>query len=324
MTTPIDPSALYGDTGSSSGCGMMSFLTAADAMHHLHARHLLFSQSNLVSDDQPGHLNAQIQDTNLINPWGVAFSPNSPFWVSNNHTGTSTLYSVDPATDTTTAVPLVVTIAPPAGGTGPASPTGIVFNDDQSGFLVNGTPASFIFATEGGTISAWAGGTTSTLEVDNSADPAHGDDTVPPDEGIGAVYKGLAIGTANGTTLLYTTNFRHGTVDVFNDRDQHFPAGACCVALGSSRSTSEIASVHLAKMVWNPECSARNWGWRDRDYRWSERVYPVKEIAVNKILQTDLTGQEAVLESSGHKFEVSRGINRTNQIQGRPQNCLGI
>jgi uncharacterized protein (TIGR03118 family) len=220
MTTPIDPSALYGDTDSSSGCGMMSFLTAADAMHHLHARHLLFSQSNLVSDDQPGHLNAQIQDTNLINPWGVAFSPNSPFWVSNNHTGTSTLYSVDPATDTTTAVPLVVTIAPPAGGTGPASPTGIVFNDDQSGFLVNGTPASFIFATEDGTISAWAGGSTSTLEVDNSADPAHGDDTVPPDEGIGAVYKGLAIGTDNGTTLLYATNFRHGTVDVFNDQFQ--------------------------------------------------------------------------------------------------------
>jgi hypothetical protein len=98
---------------------MISFLTAADAMHHLHARHLLFSQSNLVSDDQPGHLNAQIQDTNLINPWGVAFSPNGPFWVNNNHTGTSTLYSVDPATDTTTAAPLVVTIAPPAGGTGP-------------------------------------------------------------------------------------------------------------------------------------------------------------------------------------------------------------
>jgi hypothetical protein len=32
-----------------------------------------FSQSNLVSDDQPGHLNASIQDPNLINPWGVAF-----------------------------------------------------------------------------------------------------------------------------------------------------------------------------------------------------------------------------------------------------------
>jgi hypothetical protein len=59
---------------------MMSFLTAADAMHRVHARHLLFNQSNLVSDDQPGRLNAQIQDTILINLWGVAFSPNGPLW----------------------------------------------------------------------------------------------------------------------------------------------------------------------------------------------------------------------------------------------------
>ena len=40
-------------------------------------------------------------------------------------------------------------------------------------------------------------------------------------EGIGAVYKGLAMGTQkDGTTLLYATNFRHGTVDVFNDQWQ--------------------------------------------------------------------------------------------------------
>ena len=76
--------------------------------------------------------------------------------------------------------------------------------------------------TEDGTISAWNGGTTTTLEVDNSNNPAHGDDSLPPQdqtEGIGAVYKGLAIGTQNnGTTLLYATNFRHGPVDVFNDQ----------------------------------------------------------------------------------------------------------
>ena len=60
-----------------------------------------------------------------------------------------------------------------------------------------------------------------TLEVDNSANPAHGDPSLPPDEGVGAVYKGLAIGTQkNGTTLLYAANFRHGTVDVFNSQWQ--------------------------------------------------------------------------------------------------------
>ena len=78
--------------------------------------------------------------------------------------------------------------------------------------------------TEDGTISAWNGGASTTLEVDNSANPAHGDGSLPPQdqtEGIGAVYKGLAIGTQkNGTTLLYATNFRHGTVDVFNGQWQ--------------------------------------------------------------------------------------------------------
>jgi hypothetical protein len=49
-----------------------------------HAQQQLFSQDNLVSDDQPGHLNAQVQDPNLINPWGVAFGPNGDFWVNNN------------------------------------------------------------------------------------------------------------------------------------------------------------------------------------------------------------------------------------------------
>jgi uncharacterized protein (TIGR03118 family) len=203
-----------------------AFLSPAEASyrqtvlrHHHHNQ--LFSQDNLVSDDQPGHLNAQLQDPDLINPWGVAFSPKSDFWVNNNATGTATVYHVDPTTNTTTASTLVVTIAPPAGGTGPAAPTGIVFNTDSSGFMVNGTPASFIMDTEDGTISAWAGGTETTLEVDNSNNAAAGDNTVNPAEGIGAVYKGLAIATdSGGTTRLYAANFRHGTVDVFNDQFQ--------------------------------------------------------------------------------------------------------
>ena len=96
-----------------------------------------------------------------------------------------------------------------------------MFNNDQQGFLLNGSRRTFIFSTEDGTISAWNGGTQTTLEVDNSSDPAHGNSTVPPDEGVGAVYKGLAIGTDDGgQTLLYASNFRHGTVDVFNDQWQ--------------------------------------------------------------------------------------------------------
>jgi len=208
----------------------------SDAFSQKASKRREFSQSNLVSDDQPGHLNASIQDPNLINPWGVAFSPTGPFWVNNNHTGTATIYDVDPKTNAITAAPLIVTIAPPQAvpDVTTASPTGIVFNSDQNGFMLDGKPATFIMDTEDGTISAWNGGTSTTLEVDNSANAALGDPNVPPDEGIGAVYKGLAIGTQkNGTTLLYATNFRHGTIDVFNDQwqqvnsltDGNLPAG---------------------------------------------------------------------------------------------------
>src|SRR5262249_5711569 len=99
------------------GTAAMSFLDPPDAILQFKvlSKHQLFSQSNLVSDDQSGHLNAQIQDPNLINPWGVAFGPKTPFWVNDNHTGTATIYPVDPMTDATKAAPLVVTIAPPTG-----------------------------------------------------------------------------------------------------------------------------------------------------------------------------------------------------------------
>ena len=75
-----------------------------------------------------------------------------------------------------------MTIAPPKAvpDVTTASPTGIVFNVDSSGFMLNGKPATFIMDTEDGTISAWNGGTQTTLEVDNSADPAHGDGSLPP------------------------------------------------------------------------------------------------------------------------------------------------
>ncbi|HUN38784.1 MAG TPA: TIGR03118 family protein [Acetobacteraceae bacterium] len=223
-TAAIGAGMLY--SGGGNDDGRLAFLSPRNASYrqtvlHRHQHSQLFSQDNLVSDDQPGHLNAQLQDADLINPWGVAFSPTGDFWVNNNATGTATLYHVDLTTNTTTRSTLVVTIAPPAGGTGPAAPTGMVFNTDSSGFMVNGKPADFIMDTEDGTISAWNGGTETTLEVDNSNNAAAGDNTVNPAEGIGAVYKGLAIGTeTNGTTLLYAANFRHGTVDVFNDQFQ--------------------------------------------------------------------------------------------------------
>ena len=149
-----------------------------------------FTQTNLVSDI-PGM--AKTTDPNLVNPWGVSFSSGSPFWVSDNKTGLATLYNG--AGD---IIPLVVTVPPPMGGVPPSAPTGQVFNGNPGDF----GGSHFIFATEDGTISAWTGGTSAALHVDNS--PA------------GTVYKGLAMGSVGGSSYLYATDFHNGTINVFD------------------------------------------------------------------------------------------------------------
>src|SRR2546426_988101 len=153
-----------------------------------------YAQHNLVSD-VPGL--ADTTDTHLLNPWGIAFSATSPFWISDNHSGLSTLYD-----SSGTAQSLVVNIPPPAGGAPPAAPTGIIFNSTTNFIVVSNAPARFIYATEDGTISAWNSGANAVLKVDNSASSA--------------IYKGLALGSANGSNFLYAADFHNGKVDVFD------------------------------------------------------------------------------------------------------------
>ncbi len=155
-----------------------------------------FVETDLVSD-LPGV--ALHQDPNLVNPWGIALSATSPFWVSDNGTGVSTLYDGEGGIRS-----LVVTVPPPAGGADPSKPTGIIFNGGPAFEVAPGLPGRFIFATEDGTISGWNPGADAThalLQVDNSAS--------------GAVYKGLASGSGSGGPLLYAANFGAGTIDSF-------------------------------------------------------------------------------------------------------------
>jgi len=107
----------------------------------------IYLQTNLVSD-VPGL--AATTDPNLKNPWGVSFSPTSPFWVSDQATGLATLY--DGAGN---IIPLVVTI--PSIGF-PPGPTGQVFNGSTSFVLPNGSPARFLFDTLDGQLLGWNGG----------------------------------------------------------------------------------------------------------------------------------------------------------------------
>jgi uncharacterized protein (TIGR03118 family) len=170
-----------------------------------------YKQTNLVSDIMGM---APTFDPNLKNPWGLTRSsttparPGSPFWVANNNSGTSTLYTgagaIIPINGTGT-----VTVAPPKGS--PAgtlsTPTGVVFNGSPTDFLVApGKSAAFIFATEDGTISGWAGGQNAVLLVDNS-DKGGAD---------GAVYKGATSAEINGNKFLYVTNFRSARVEVYD------------------------------------------------------------------------------------------------------------
>src|SRR5580704_4263339 len=100
----------------------------------------LFGQTNLVSD-QPGV--AKITDPSLVNSWGITEGPGLPFWISDNGTGLSTLYSVPGSTLPVTKVPHTVTINPAAGAAS-AAPTGTVFNV-TSGFSIAGSKAVFLF-----------------------------------------------------------------------------------------------------------------------------------------------------------------------------------
>jgi len=175
---------------------------------------------NSLVSDQNGVAN--FQDPVLRNAWGVAFTPGaSPFWIADNVSGCATLYDgtgvkvalqvaiplPDNSVPSTACQPASTQTNPPPPT--PAAPTGLVWNPTTT-FVIPGTgtpgiAASFIFATEDGTISAWAG---------TIPDPSHAVIAVD-NSGSGAVYKGLVFGTNPRGVFLFATNFNSGKVDVF-------------------------------------------------------------------------------------------------------------
>src|SRR5713101_3938269 len=171
-------------------------LPAATQAQHYKQTNLVSNLASITTPNPP--------DPNLKNPWGLTRSSTSPWWVANNNSGTSTLY-----TGTGTLIQIngtgTVTVPPPNGS--PAgtlsTPTGVVFNGSPSDFFVApGKSAIFIFATEDGTISGWAGGQNAVPVVDNSDNgSAHG-----------AVYKGATSAEIAGKKFLYVTNFRSARV----------------------------------------------------------------------------------------------------------------
>ena len=157
-----------------------------------------YLKHNLVSDVAGM---ADHTDPNLVNPWGIATSPASPFWFSDQASGKSTLYS----TAGSGSIPGLVVTVPPSAKAMVGTPTGIVFNGTTGFEVATGKPAAFIFATEDGTISGWnstVNMTNAVLKVDNSSS--------------NAVYKGLALAANGANSYLYAANFNAGTIDVFD------------------------------------------------------------------------------------------------------------
>jgi uncharacterized protein (TIGR03118 family) len=149
-------------------------------------------------------------DSDLVNAWGLTRSDSgSPFWVSDNSTGLSTLYN-----GAGQKQGLKVVIPPAPNGAALGTPTGDVFNitigNPTASFSVsNGTKsgvAIFLFATLDGTISGWSPGVDGThaiIAVDRSKE--------------GAVYTGLAITSdASGDFLYAADNGPNSRVDVFD------------------------------------------------------------------------------------------------------------
>jgi uncharacterized protein (TIGR03118 family) len=172
-----------------------------------------FTDTALVTDSSTVVATALTIDANLQNPWGVAVAPGLPFWIADNNSNLSTLYSGIGVIETQEITGSSnVGIAIPASAAGvQANPTGQVYNGN-GGFQIatsNGQESAlFIFDGEGGTIAAWA------KDSGAAAVTAYDDGVISGANH--AVYKGLAIGTVGGATYLYATDLHNNKVDVFD------------------------------------------------------------------------------------------------------------
>lgn len=154
------------------------------------------NQINLVANNdsyKPGRI-----DPKLLNAWGIAFSGTGTPWIASTGAGVSTIYDREGA-----EVLAPVNIPSPAGPTG-GTPTGTVFNNSSTEFILsNGQAARFIFVNLDGVISGWnAGSNGNAFLIKNNVGQAG--------------YTGLALARINGQGFLYAANALKGKIDVFD------------------------------------------------------------------------------------------------------------
>ena len=171
-----------------------------------------YTRTDLVTNSGTG---GTASDAHLVNAWGLVSTSTSPYWVSDNATGLSTLYAISNTNGVVAATTLGLVVAVPSVSGGQGTPTGIVAPETPStvtAFAVTNTETHvskssiFIFSTQDGTIKGWnplVGGTNATLGADRSS--------------AGATYTGLAIAHINGQPFLYAADDgANRRIDVFD------------------------------------------------------------------------------------------------------------
>src|SRR5712672_4529316 len=180
-----------------------------------------YTQTNLVSNALGF---APVADPQLINPWGISRGSGSPWWISDNATGFSTLYN-----GAGTKQSLIVTIPqsdPNNKNTPTGTPTGTIANSSPTDFLLApGKPAAFLFSTIDGTIAAW----NPTVALEQGAAPPSMQAVTVVKTSDGSSYTGLTSAFIDGNRFLYAANFTKGRVDIYDNafhlvslRKQHF------------------------------------------------------------------------------------------------------
>lgn len=155
-----------------------------------------YAVTNIISD---GYATAPVIDPTFTDPWG--FDNTGTFWINANVSGLSFVNGISGPVK-------LKAVVPPASGSLPGKPTGIVRNTTTGFVLQNGTAASFIFSTLDGTISGWNGalsatGNVSLIKVNNAAQ--------------NAVYTDIALDPATTGPVLLAANFGRGAnVEIYD------------------------------------------------------------------------------------------------------------
>ena len=172
---------------------------------------MTFTVTDLVGSDPT--VSAAQTDPNLINPWGLAESATSPFWISDNGSGLTSIYKATSSGVTVNAIP-PITIAVLRPDARHRQPNGPGLQQLRARWRVHFVRriTRYISVRNGG----WNDlrlERQSRHAIDHcgreSHNPADGDEAM----GVGAVHKGLAIGQGDNGPVLFAANFRHGTVD---------------------------------------------------------------------------------------------------------------